>query len=85
MTSIDEYPKPTLLTLGGSALAAVAVGLLYGSNQRVWCRYLCPSSGVFGLLAKVAPLHFAVERERRALLNINLSFRPTRVRSAAIW
>lgn len=35
MTSVYEYPKPTLLTLGGSALAAVAVSLLYGRNKRV--------------------------------------------------
>ncbi len=62
MVSVYEYPGPALLILGGSTVAAVAVGLLYGRNKRVWCRHLCPVSGVFGLLAKVAPLHFAVDR-----------------------
>ncbi len=62
MTSVYEYPKPALLVLGGSTLAAIAVGLLYGRGKRVWCRHLCPVSGVFGLLARIAPVHFAVDR-----------------------
>jgi len=63
LVSVYEYAIAALLVLGGSTIAAIAVGLLYGRNKRVWCRHLCPVNGVFGLLARVAPVHFSVDRD----------------------
>lgn len=63
LVSVYEYPQAALLVLGGSTVAAIAVGFMYGRGKRVWCRYLCPANGVFSLLAKIAPLHFRVDEE----------------------
>ncbi len=59
--SVYQYATATLLVLGGSTLAAVAVGFVYGKGKRVWCRHLSPVNGVFAILARISPLHFRVD------------------------
>jgi polyferredoxin len=61
LVSVYQYATATLLVLGGSTIAAVAVGFVYGKGKRVWCRHLCPVNGVFAILARTSPLHFHVD------------------------
>jgi polyferredoxin len=61
LVSVYQYPTATLLVLGGSTLAAISVGLVYGRGKRVWCRHLCPVNGVFAALSRLSPLHYRVD------------------------
>jgi polyferredoxin len=61
LVSVYQYPAATLLVLGGSTIAAVGVGLVYGRGKRVWCRHLCPVNGVFAVLSRAAPVHFRID------------------------
>lgn len=66
MVSVYQYPQAALLVLGGSTVAAVAVGWVYTKGKRAWCRHLCPVNGVFALLAKLAPMAYRVDEARWA-------------------
>jgi len=61
LVSVYQYPWAAAAVLGGSTVAAMIIGWLYGREKRVWCKYLCPVSGVFNLLAKLAPWHYRVD------------------------
>ena len=84
MVSVMHYPKPLLVLLGGSTGAAIVTGYLYGRNKRVWCRYLCPVTGLFGLLAKLAPLHFRVDLDAWMRWTKPRGTSPARVDCAAL-
>lgn len=63
LVSVYQYPWAVAAVLGGSTVAAIIVGWLYGKEKRVWCKYLCPVNGVFHLLAKLSPWHYRVDAE----------------------
>ncbi|TAN30610.1 MAG: 4Fe-4S binding protein [Castellaniella sp.] len=63
LVSVYQYPWAVAAVLGGSTVAAMIIGWLYGKNKRVWCKYLCPVNGVFNLLAKLSPWYYRVDAQ----------------------
>lgn len=59
----DNFPA-TLALLGIPTSLAVISGFLYGNGKRIWCMYLCPGNGLFGLLARLSPIYYKVDREK---------------------
>jgi polyferredoxin len=63
LANAHQSPRALIVSLGGASLLALACGFFLGRGKRVWCRYLCPVSGVFSLLARCSFLYFRVDRE----------------------
>lgn len=59
---VRTHPEAVAEIFGGTMLAAVVVGFLYGKNKRVWCRHLCPIGRVLGLYSRLGFVEFSARR-----------------------
>ena len=57
--ALDKAPRGTAYLALALTSGAVVLALIY--EKRVFCRYVCPVGGVFGLYSMTAPVHLAVK------------------------
>jgi len=57
--ALDRTPRGTAYLALGLTLGAVALAVIY--EKRVFCRYVCPVGGIFGLYSMTAPVHLSVK------------------------
>lgn len=61
---VRDYPEATAEVFGGTLIAAIALGFVYGRNKRAWCRHVCPIGLMLGVFSRLGALEFAPKRKR---------------------
>jgi len=57
--ALDQVPRSTAYLALALTSGAVVLAIVY--EKRVFCRYVCPLGGIFGLYSMTAPVHLAVK------------------------
>ena len=61
---VRDHPEAAALVFGGTMLAALVIGYLYGRKKRAWCRHLCPIGRLLGLYSRLGAIQFAPQVKR---------------------
>jgi hypothetical protein len=61
---VRDHPEAAALVFGGTMLAALVIGFLYGRKKRAWCRHLCPIGRLLGLYSRLGAIQFAPQVKR---------------------
>jgi hypothetical protein len=61
---VRDHPEAIAEVFGGTLLAAIATGYLYGRKKRAWCRHLCPIGLLLGVFSRLGIVQFAAKRPR---------------------
>ncbi|MGD2056584.1 MAG: 4Fe-4S binding protein [Gammaproteobacteria bacterium] len=62
---VRDHPEAMAEVFGGTLLAAILLGLLYGRNKRAWCRHMCPIGLLLGVFSRIGAWQFAPKRKRQ--------------------
>jgi hypothetical protein len=64
---VRDYPDAIAEVFGGTLLAALAIGLLYGSGKakRAWCRHACPIGLLLGVFSRLGTVNIVPKRAPR--------------------
>lgn len=50
---------------GGTLLAAIAIGFVYGRKKRAWCRHACPIGLLLGVFSRLGAVQFAAKSKHQ--------------------
>lgn len=61
---VRDYPEALLEVFGGTLVAALAIGFLYGRNKRAWCRHACPIGLLLGVFSRLGIVQFTPKHKK---------------------
>lgn len=62
---VRDHPEAIAEVFGGTMLAAIVIGYLYGRNKRAWCRHACPIGLLLGVFSRIGAVQFAPKRPKQ--------------------
>ncbi|GAB4358486.1 MAG: 4Fe-4S binding protein [Gammaproteobacteria bacterium] len=60
---VRDHPEAIAGLFGGTMLAAILVGLLYGKYRRAWCRHMCPIGLLLGIFSRLGAVEFRPKKK----------------------
>lgn len=61
---VRDHPEAIAEVFGGTMLAAIVIGFIYGRNKRAWCRHACPIGLLLGVFSRIGAIQFAPKRPK---------------------
>jgi len=56
---VRDHPEAVAEIFGGTMLAAILCGFLFGRRKRAWCRHACPIGLLLGVFSRLGAVQFA--------------------------
>lgn len=61
---VRDHPEAMAEIFGGTLVAAILFGFVYGRKKRAWCRHMCPIGLLLGVFSRIGIVQFAPKRPR---------------------
>jgi len=61
---VRDHPEAIAEVFGGTMLAAIVIGFLYGRKKRAWCRHMCPIGLLLGVFSRIGAVQFRPKVKR---------------------